>query len=255
MGAYRMLVDADLPVTILHEDRVAADGVPRHVESVLWPMPAVSDEPLAAALNAFVHRGGRLVAESGPGEYTPTGRRRTTVPGGTLLDLFGTREIESTSMPPQTVVFPGGELGFAWQRAALEPLDATVLARFADGEPAATVVERGAGSAVLLAGFASVAAERSTSPAAVAALRRLLEHEPGDDWEGSGAGLVTRHATSASGIPLVFRLNWRREDAAFRARTAARILSPSDDGVVESRVVAGDRVIVPALAGVLVVQE
>jgi beta-galactosidase len=252
LGAYRMLVDADLPVTILHEDRIAREGVPPHVESVFWPMPAVADEPMAAALHAFVRRGGRLIAESGPGEYTPTGRRRTTVPGGTLLDLFGAREIESTSMPPQAVSFPEGDLEFAWQRAQIEPLDAAVLARFADGQPAATIVERGSGSAVLLAGFSSVAARRTTSPSSMSAVRALIAPAAADDWDDAGAGLFTRRAMSADGAALTFRLNWRRTDAVFRQPTPARILT--DDGG-EAPVAAGERVVVPALSAVLVIGE
>lgn len=250
MGSYRMLVDADLPVTILHEDRVARDGIPSHVRAVYWPMPAVSDELVAEALAAFVHGGGRLVAESGPGEYGPTGRRRTTVPGGTLIELFGAREVETTSMTPEAVTFPDGALDFAWQLAELAPDDATVLARFATGQPAATVAERGAGSAVLLAGFASVAAAGGTSPHTAGALRALLGVESG----GGGDGLVTRRATSATGARLTFLLNWRREDASVPVGADARIVAPGDEGPSESRATGG-RVTVPARSGVLVIEE
>jgi beta-galactosidase GanA len=250
LGAYRMLVDADLPVTILHEDLVSRDGVPAHVESVFWPMPSVADEPLAAALSRFVHGGGRLVAESGPGEYQPSGRRRTVVPGGTLLELFGAREIESTSMPPQTVGFPGGALEFAWQRAQLVTVDAEPLAHFDDGEIAATVVARGDGSAALLAGFASVAARGSTSAVVGDAIRALLGAGPAEDGV-TGAGLVTRRATAASGARLTFRINWRHEDAQLRTAGASRIITP--DG--ETRVAAGRTFVVPARSGVLVVEE
>ena len=255
MGAYRMLVDADLPVTILHEDLVARDGVPAHVTSILWPMPAVADEPIAAALSAFVHRGGRLVSESGPGEYQPTGRRRTVVPGGTLLELFGAREVESTSMPPQSVAFGAGSLEFAWQRARLDVLDATPLARFEDGELAATIATRGEGTAVLLAGFASIAAAKSSDPGAPAALRSLLGYEPADDWILPGAGVVTRRAVSVAGARLTFRINWRQVPAEFRATGVARVVSAADDGVTTTSFAAGSTVTVPPRSGVLVVEE
>ena len=256
MGAYRLLVDADLPVTVLHEDRVARDGVPAHVTSIFWPMPAVSDEPLAAALNAFVLRGGCLVAESGPGEYQPSGRRRTTVPGGTLLDLFGAREIETTSMTPEPVEFAGGRLEFAWQRAALETLDATVLARFADGQLAATTVTRGAGRAVLLAGFASLSAAKTSGDGSSSALRHLLAIDaPDDDWIEPGAGAVTRRATGADGRRLTFRVNWRGEPAQFRLRRDSRVIEATDEGPVSSVETAGSVISVPARAAVLVVEE
>ncbi|MCU1416617.1 MAG: Beta-galactosidase/beta-galactosidase [Schumannella sp.] len=250
LGAYRMLVDADLPVTILHEDLVARDGIPSHVDSVFWPMPAVADEPVAAALSAFVFRGGRLVAESGPGEYQPSGRRRTTVPGGTLADLFGVREVESTSMPQQSVAFPGGELAFAWQRALLSPSDAEPLALFPDGDLAATLAHRGSGSAILLAGFASIAAERRSGARAIGALRALLGVTPAGDWLAPGAGLLTRRARGADGVALTFRINWTGEPAAFASGPGARVVSDRDVEMAPDGTVT-----VPPRSAVLVVGE
>jgi hypothetical protein len=166
------------------------------------------------------------------------------------------REIESTSMPPQRVSLPGGALEFAWQRAQLEPLDAEPLAHFADGQLAATIARRGTGSAVLFAGFASIAASRATTPEGAAALRALLEVErDDDDWTAPGAGLVTRRATTSDGRALTFRLNWTHDRAAFRVAGASRVLVAGDDGVAESRAAAGAEVTVPARSGVLVVQE
>jgi beta-galactosidase len=257
VGAYRLLIDADLPVTVLHEDQVSRSGVPEHIEAILWPMPSVADESLEAALSAFVRRGGRLVAESGPGEYEPTGRRRTQVPDGALMELFGTREVESTSMPPETVAFSRGALEFAWQRARLVPFDAQALSHFADGEAAATLARRGSGSAVLLAGFASVAARHETCPGARDAMRVLLDREtgPDDDWLQPGPGALTRRGTAATGARLAFRLNWRDAPAAFGLGSGGRVISPGSDDVTVETYPPGSVVTVPARSGVLVVQE
>jgi beta-galactosidase len=255
LGGYRLLLDADLEVTTLHAERVAADGVPEHVTSIYWPMPAVADEALASALAAFVERGGRLVAESGPGEYEPLGRRRTRVPGAGLAALFGAREIESTSIEPTTVDLEGFALSLAWQRAELVPDDAAVVARFDDGAVAVTESRRGDGSAVLLASFASVGSEHSTRSGSPQALRRLLGEQTASGWVAPSAGLIARGASTGDGRSLRFLLNWTTASARHRVPFAASALTTTDDGVHSVIVAEGDLVEVPARSGMLLVAE
>ncbi len=230
LGAYRLLLDADLDVTMLHEDHLAHGGVPPHVTAVYWPMPAVTDEELSARLVAFVAGGGRLLAESGPGEYTPHGRRRTDVPGGGLEGLFGAREIESNTMPQNNIVIGDGSLTMAWQRAELSLAGARVCATFDDGSAAVTEHHYGEGTAVLLASYASVAAHRISPPGSPAALRALLgvpEREPG--WVRPVPGLISRTATTAEGRELRFLLNWTAEDAVYRSHWPAEAVVVSGD--------------------------
>lgn len=250
MGGYRLLVDADLPVTVLHEDAVAAGGVPAHVEVVLWPMPAVSSDALAGSLTAFVAGGGRLIAESGPGEYQPSGRRRAVVPGGGLRQLFGAVERETTSLPGESVEIAGGSLPFAWQRSELLTDTARPVAWFGDGAVAAVETRSGSGSAVLLAGFTSVAAQRPSTPRAIAAVRGLVGIPyPEDTWAQPGSGLVTRRAVAANGAPLTFVMNWTTADTVFLARRPVGVLRA---GGREDAVPDGE-VLVPGRSGALLI--
>lgn len=197
LGAYRLLLDGDVTVTVLHEDFVERDGVPSHVDAVYWPMPAVASEGLASKLSAFVERGGRLVAESGPGEYTPLGRRRTVVPGAGLDALFGVREVESTATAGVTI----GGLPMGWQVAA--------------HDPQITEHSYGEGTAVLLPGFPSVVARDSTAPGAPAALRTLLGIQGDGRWRDPRPGLISRKASLEDGQPIRFLLNWTSETAHY----------------------------------------
>jgi beta-galactosidase len=87
LGAYRLLTDADVPVVILHEDRVARDGVPDQVRRVYWPMPTVSGTPLAGALATFVASGGRVGAR---GVHAARGPAANRSGGGARPALRGT---------------------------------------------------------------------------------------------------------------------------------------------------------------------
>lgn len=254
LGAYRLLLDADLDVSALHEDQVARSGVPPHVTAVYWPMPAVTDEELSARLVAFVARGGHLVAESGPGEYTPHGWRRTAVPGGGLEDLFGVCEVESTVLRRQAVMVGDELLTMAWQRAELTLTGARVRASFDDGNPAVTENRYGAGTAVLLASYASLAAYRSSPSGSPRALRGLLGvagPEPG--WVRPAPGLISRTATTADGRELRFLLNWTADDAAYRSHGPAEVVVVSGNERVGADHPPGSEVLVPARAGALLI--
>ncbi|MEV0713260.1 beta-galactosidase [Asanoa sp. NPDC050611] len=223
LGAYRVLLDADLPIEILHADRVAVDGVPAHVTSLYWPMPSVAGAELGSALGAFVHRGGTLLSEAAPGEYDPLGRRRPSVPGAGLAGLFGVRQVDADIV---TSVPVGGLTGH-WQRETLAVADAAVVATFADGTPG--IVRKG--GAVLVATYPSLGYAATGDAGTREALVDLLapDHRRALTWDRPGPGLLHRVLTRPDGAPVVVAVNWT--DAEQKA------------------VVSGTNVTVPARSG------
>ncbi|MGO4275465.1 beta-galactosidase trimerization domain-containing protein, partial [Paenibacillus sp. TAF58] len=234
LGAYRALTDANVPVQIVHEDQIDPSGVPAHLGALYWPMPSVASEGIIAGIESFVARGGRVVAEAGPGEYAPTGHRRTTVPPDSLARIFGAREVETTSVgSDERAVSRWGEFDAAWQREIVEPSTAEVSGEFADGTAAVVEHRIGAGSAVLIGGYPSIAYARGRDAATSATLAAMLgrRHASESDWEVPAAGLVTRTAIAADGSLLTFALNWSEGDARFRLSECACVLSgPAADG-------------------------
>ncbi|NAS23654.1 hypothetical protein GT755_18375 [Herbidospora sp. NEAU-GS84] len=214
MGAYRLLCDADVPVEILHDTR----DIPDHIEAIYWPMPSVASAGLARALEAFVARGGVLVAEAAPGEYAPNGAR---LPRIALEDLFGVRHLDA-GLADGEIDFAGVALPTCWQRDHLEPAGAEVLASFADGSPAITRH----GTAVLAGTYFSLAYGRKADAALRSAVCGLLGATPGTP------GLYTRPVT-VKGRPAVVAVNWTHEDLETRVGEVT-ITVPARSGQISS---------------------
>lgn len=255
MGAYRLLLDLDLPVHVLHEDAVFREGVPAHVERLYWPMPGVADVPLADALTAFVERGGRLVAEALPGEHGPDGRRQPMAPGFGLDALFGVSEVEPDA-DLLDIELAGGTLRGAWRRARVDT-SVAVLGTFVDGRPGVTLRQTGSGRGIALhvATYPSVAYARERDAASRAALGELLDAAAVRRplrWVQPAPGLVGRGGRTADGRRLAFALNWTDEDAAATFDVAARVVRGplSSDRLAP----AGTGIAVPARSAVLLVE-
>ncbi|GIF47346.1 beta-galactosidase/beta-galactosidase [Asanoa ferruginea] len=206
LGAYRLLLDADLPIEILHADRVAADGVPAHIRSLYWPMPSVVTVELGSSLADFVHHGGTLVSEAAPGEHDQLGRRRPTVPGAGMAELFGARQVDADIV---TSVEVGGLTG-TWQRETLAVADGTVVATFSDGTPG---IVRKSG-AVLVATYPSLSYATTADADTRSALLALLapERHRTLTWDLPGPGLLHRVLTTPDGGRVVVAVNWTNEE-------------------------------------------
>ncbi|MEV4619256.1 beta-galactosidase [Asanoa sp. NPDC049573] len=226
LGAYRLLLDADLPVEILHADQVAADGVPAHVRSLYWPMPSVAGRSLGSALGAFVRRGGRLVAEAAPGEYDDLGRRRPSVPGAGLAALFGARQVDADIVTSA----PVGGLTGGWQRETLTVAGGEVVASFSDGTPG--IVRRG--GAVLVATYPSLGYFSARDAATREAVVGLLapDHDRALTWELSGPGLLHRVLIKPDGGRVVVAVNWTEEDQKAVVGGGASVTVPARSGAV-----------------------
>ena len=253
LGAYRIFADLDIPLTILHEDQLTRSGVPESIETLYWPMPSVATDAMSHQLAAFVGRGGQLIAESAPGEYDALGRRRPVVPGVTLAELFGVRQIESDAVAECEVTIVGGtSLVGAWQRESLHIDNATVVGHFADGSPAVT--SSGVGNATLIATYPSVAYARRPhvdTRAAIAAMLGPTAVTRYASWAQPTPGLLSRHFALADGRHGVIAVNWTTDDQLIEA-----VVPISAWHDARSWVAAGsDRVVVPARAGRFLILE
>jgi beta-galactosidase len=257
LGAYRMLIDDDRAVLILSDDRIEADGIPAQLDTVLWPMPSVATEQLAARLGEFVTGGGRLVAEAAPGEYTALGYRRPTVPGAGMDAMFGVRERESDVVDELAMSFAdGGTLEGGWQREELELHGASALGWFSDGGVAITTHDVGRGTAILIGSNPSIGYHRTRSPEVLAAYAQLTLAGPRNRWAWTDQrpGLVSRSATTASGGRAVFAINWT--DQVARATSDLELTtSLSTLGLVAARRDEDGRYVVPARSGMLLFSE
>jgi beta-galactosidase len=252
MGAYRMLLDADLEPVFVHEDQIERGEVPTSLRAMYHPMPAVIGDGAVKNLSRWVAEGGRLVSEGAPGEYDARGCHRHQLPPGELRDAFGVRAVEvdaiTGALPFTLDGFPASG---GWIRDVFELDGASPAGHFADGTVAASRNTYGDGEAVLIATCPSVTYETNTSAATRAAVTRLL----GDRgrsllrWGTPKPGLMLRRHMLPDGRPAVFALNWTDVPALLRAEGPTRVhgLSRSVDAKV------GDSFTLEALQGVFAV--
>ena len=122
------------------------------------------------ALREYVTRGGTLITEARAGWNTDAGRASEIIPGMGLHELVGCRETAVQSIPGSKtelvwdadVLLPRGtKLPARLYEETLEPMreDAKVVARFADGRPAAVTARFGRGKTLMLGSYVSPVAE------------------------------------------------------------------------------------------------
>jgi len=253
LGAYRMLSDGDVPVAILHEDQIEADGVPGHLTRLYWPMPAVSGDRLAAALAAFVQRGGSLLAEAGPGEYTLSGWRRPRLP---FAELFGIRAGEADACGTVPVnLRDGGTLTGTWQRDSIAPVSAEVLGSFPDGTPAVTANRLGRGAAIRLGTVPSLAYYGTQDRASRLAISHLLGAEPQcrtARFTQPQPGLITRPGKLADGRRGVIALNWSARPQEIEVCESSLAVSSSHTGAARRTASPGELIELASHAALLV---
>jgi beta-galactosidase GanA len=211
MGAYRLLVDADLPVEFVHEDQIERLGLPSYFRAMYHPMPTVISETLATRLAEWVHAGGRLLSEAAPGAYDERGWHRSEGTPATFHRLFGTQSVETDAIPGEiTFTIGRSRLKGAWIREAIKLEGASAIGSFDDGEVAATSHQFGSGEAILIATCPSVAYDLTRDPSTRAALASLFPpRRPGlADWADPAPGLILRPHVLPSGAELAFALNW-----------------------------------------------
>ena len=154
-GYHRMFFERNLPVEVLSSRELVGRDLQEYKLIVLpYPLMMTNDE--AAALKAYVEKGGHLFVEARPGWVNEDGHAEGAIPGFGWIEMLGVRE---TSIDPgkEVPVRWGDEeftgMSFAEHFSVLDE-KARVVAKFADGTPAAYEHSYGKGSAILLGTFA-----------------------------------------------------------------------------------------------------
>lgn len=161
---------------------------PRRYKVLYMPFSILVRRDVARGLARFVESGGTVVAEARTGWNDETGVVDTSVPGSGLRELFGAQEHWTAgrrdpkepvpihlTVAPRVCAFEGGRISGSFYRQALQTLGAEVIGRFEDGEPAVTVRESGAGRAVLVGSWVSLAYHVQRDPATGAFLAGFAE--------------------------------------------------------------------------------
>jgi beta-galactosidase GanA len=211
MGAYRLLVDADLPVEFVHEDEIERLGLPSHLRAIYHPTPTVISETLAARLAAWVHAGGWLLSEAAPGPYDERGWHRSEAMPAIFHRLFGAHGIETDAAPGEIAFTIGcSRMKGAWIRDAIEVAGANAIGYFDDGKVAATSHRFGSGEAVLIATCPSVAYDSSRDSSTRDAMTSLFPSRRSGlaHWGNPSPGLMLRLHVLPDGAGMAFALNW-----------------------------------------------
>jgi beta-galactosidase len=164
-GYHRMFFERNVPVEVLSSRELAGQDLQKYKLIVLpYPLMMTNDE--ATALREYVEKGGHLFVEARAGWVDEDGHAEPAVPGFGWTELLGVRE---------TAIDPAKEVTVNWDRASFSGTSfaehftvidssAKVVAKFADGTPAAYEHQYGKGKAILLGTFAGQWNEANPEP-------------------------------------------------------------------------------------------
>ena len=246
LGVYRALFPTNVPLDFVHADHLkAADLAPYKL--VVLPYPLMLSAKAAAELREYARGGGSLVVEARAGWNDERGRAADVIPGLGLAEVVGAREADVQTVEKGKAALvaeeglPGLKKGEVlpgrWYEESLEPTapGARVVARFANGAPAAVVSSFGKGQALMLGSYVSAGYVTQPEETTRRFYGGLL------DWAG------VRRPLAVSGDPVEVRLlESGREHlvfvfnhAATPATTAVTLRVPLDGRVVEDLVHGG----------------
>jgi beta-galactosidase len=183
LGAYKALFPLNLPVDFVHAEHTSLDELAQY-RLVILPYPIMLPSQSAELLAKYTAGGGTLVAEARAGWSNERGRSSDVIPGMGLAEVFCAREtaVETAPQGKTEIVWDsqmlaglerGARLPARWYQENLEPLGdrGRVVARFADGTPAAVAAQYGKGKTLLLGSYVAAAYQSAPSEAA----RRFYE--------------------------------------------------------------------------------
>jgi beta-galactosidase GanA len=241
MGLYNAFYEQNIPVDFVYPEDVIENHLGQY-KILFLPFPVMLSQEVAAGVKRYVEAGGTAVAEARLAWNDARGFASDVIPGAGLFEVFGARE--SVIKPAEKVQFlteasatlPGLPAhtainGYAFEEE-LEPLaGSTILARFADGNPAIVKNSEGKGSAVLIGSFPALAyyrehdanikrfflslaqaagvspeVEISGNEASKVEVRRLVGAE-------QEVILVFNHSSSNADITLTVRVPWPVREA------------------------------------------
>jgi beta-galactosidase len=169
LGAYRALFPTNVPVDFVHINEITAQNLAGY-KLVIFPYPLMMPERAAGVLGDYVRAGGALVSEARLAWNNERGHAAETIPGLGLSELTGCRETAVQSVAGlrteliwsvDEILKPGAKLPARLYEETLEPSspDARVMARFANGAPAAVMSRAGKGRTLTLGSYLAVAYE------------------------------------------------------------------------------------------------
>ncbi len=228
LGMHRALYNANFTIDLVHVDEL--DAVLEQYATIIIPFPYYLGAGACRKLAGWVEAGGALIAEAYmAGWDAEEGRHQTTVPGYGLEKLFGARQLSAASPDSGGLVeltttadFPGVSRGNTVRgtmvREAFETTGADVLARYADGAPAATLSTFGKGKAVLLGTYLALPYYRGLAPENGPFLAALVEAlTPSDRPRVEGEPRVRLDVLTPArgkGFMLIARNLWNRAVSA-----------------------------------------
>lgn len=166
-GVYRAFWHQQIPIDFLNAPTLTLADL-RPYKIVFLPYPVMLSKQVADAVREYVSQGGTAVAEARLAWNDARGYASPVIPGFGLDRVFGAHE---TSIHPESephlilgssTALPGMQGGDVIHGAAfqedLQPLaTASVLAKFADGQPAIVQNSFGRGKAILAGSFIGLA--------------------------------------------------------------------------------------------------
>ena len=154
-GYHRMFFERNIPVDFPSAREITAASL-KPYRLVIVPYPLLLTRQMAAALEQYVHGGGRLFVEARPGWQDERGHAEPVLPGFGWDRMLGVREVEVRPVKQARVRWGGREfVGTSFAERFVQTLpDARLVASFEDGTPAAFERAHGQGRAILLGTFA-----------------------------------------------------------------------------------------------------
>lgn len=190
LGICRALFSTNVPVDFVHVNDLDRETLAQY-RLVFLPFPLMMPEKASGAIAEWVRGGGAAVAEARLAWNNDRGYASEIIPGLGLHEVFGCRETAVQSIPGSRTalrwagdslagVRDGDTLAARLYEETLEPLNdrARVVARFADGRPAAVMSSFGRGKTLALGSYLAVAHQQQPEAVSERFFQALL------DWAG-----------------------------------------------------------------------
>jgi beta-galactosidase GanA len=234
-GYHRMFFERNIPVEVLSSRELAGQNLQKY-KLIVLPYPLMMTNEEAMALREYVEKGGHLFVEARPGWVDEEGHAEPAIPGFDWTQMLGVRE---------TSIDPAKEVAVNWNGASftgsnfaerLTILDSStkVVAKFADGTPAAYEHKYGKGEAILLGTFAGQWNE--ANPVSHHPLGEILS-----DWAGlslpelKAPALVELREMDAPAAKFIFLFN--HADTSAKVEFAATLDKPAE---MISEIISGE---------------
>jgi beta-galactosidase len=234
LGIYRALFAANVPVDFVHVNELGRESLARY-KLVFLQYPLMMPEKAGAAIAEWVRGGGAAVAEARLAWNNERGYAAEIIPGLGLHEVFGCRETAVQSVPGSRTALrwtggllrEGDMLAGRLYEETLEPLGerARVVARFADGRPAAVMSSYGRGKTLALGSYVAVAHQQQPEATSERFFQALV------DWAGVArpvaveGGPVEVRILEAGAERLIIVINHERTPVEPVIRVAGKRLS------------------------------